>query len=333
MLYEYAEDCHDSPHSLRKLIRWMPKQPKGGHYKGLDWRELPALFKDLHRLQNTAAHNWRVNPERRAQIVKLNEFMSQKAIAATLGVAQSLVYHYLNSEDKAGKTEINYTRIKAFMLEFIFLTGALRVGSTVALKWKYVNEENKLLVIPRAEMKIDDEERGDFVIPLVPRAMEILEEMKAYKRGDYIFPGKGRRKPIEARRCARGTPYDPNAEGSGLVPTILWSFLKKDLGRDITVHGARRTIKNWCTTQQWVSDLTAELALDHKYEPPRRKYRYIAIEFTLGNVYGTKIENVYRDEQLIEERRKMLEALANYCLGQEETNVIQLQARVPRKTA
>lgn len=91
--------------------------------------------------------------------------------------------------------------------------------------------------------------------------MEIIQEMKAYRNGDYLFPGRGRVKPVEDRKCLRGTPYDPNAIGAGLVPTILWSFLKKEMGLTTTIHGARRTIKNWATSQRWVSDITAELAL------------------------------------------------------------------------
>ena len=76
----------------------------------------------------------------------------------------------------------------------------------------------------------------------------------------------------------------------------LISFLRDDIGRsDFDVHGIRKTFTNWAYASGRFRDIAIELSLDH--------------------AYGNKIHRTYRDDQLVEERRELLQAWQNYLDG------------------
>ena len=165
-------------------------------------------------------------------------------------------------------------------------TGAPRTSEILGIQWQYIDEANQLLVIPRNRMKVKTGD--DHVIPLTARPMAIIEEMKAVRRNDYLFPGHGHLKRPEDHAWTRPIGHDPNAEGAPLSHPALWDFVKNELGyHDITTHGFRRTFKNWAT---------------------QHRFRDIVVEFCLDHKYGTAIENVYRDTRLLDERRELLQA-------------------------
>jgi len=180
-------------------------------------------------------------------------------------------------------------------------TGAPRTSEILGIQWQYIDEANQLLVIPRNRMKVKTGD--DHVIPLTARPMAIIEEMKAVRRNDYLFPGHGHLKRPEDHAWTRPIGHDPNAEGAPLSHPALWDFVKNELGyHDITTHGFRRTFKNWAT---------------------QHRFRDIVVEFCLDHKYGTAIENVYRDTRLLDERRELLQAWSDYCDGH-QADIIRL---------
>jgi integrase len=95
--------------------------------------------------------------------------------------------------------------------------------------------------------------------------------------------------------------------------TALISFVRDDLGRDdIDVHGFRKSFTNWAYAAGRFRDIAIELSLDH--------------------AYGNKIHRTYRDDQLVEERRELLEAWATYCDGT-SADVIRLPVRKRKSMA
>jgi integrase len=79
-------------------------------------------------------------------------------------------------------------------LEFVTYT-MLRASTLVSLKWEYVDFENKTITVPREEMKVKDDNLNDFTLPLVDKAIQILEELKPLSGwSEYIFSIDG--KPI-----------------------------------------------------------------------------------------------------------------------------------------
>ena len=138
---------------------------------------------------------------------------------------------------------------------------------------------------------------GDHIIPLSTRALEIIREVSAIRNGnsDYLFPGSTQGHPKD-RKLVTVRPKDPDAAGRPMGRTSLRDFLRYDFGRDdIDVHGFRKSFSNWAYAV--------------------RRFRDIAIELSLDHAYGTRISRVYRDEQLVEERRELLQAWADYCDG------------------
>jgi integrase len=113
-------------------------------------------------------------------------------------------------------------------------------------------------------------------VPLCDRALEILDEMKAVGEGTYVFPGKTR---------------------SHLRPTALYEFVLNTLKRsdDLTVHGFRSTFRTWageCTS------------FDRE-----------TIEQSLAHAIGNAVERAYARGNLIEKRRRLMEAWADYANG------------------
>lgn len=70
--------------------------------------------------------------------------------------------------------------------KFTLLT-MVRVGNSAMAKWKDIDLDNKVWVVPADEMKMKD--RLDHVVPLSSQAIEILEVMKELSFDlDYVFP-------------------------------------------------------------------------------------------------------------------------------------------------
>lgn len=66
----------------------------------------------------------------------------------------------------------------------------LRAENLTALKWEYIDFENKLLTIPRSQMKIKDKNLNDFKLPLVDKAIEILNDIKPFTGwSPWVFHG------------------------------------------------------------------------------------------------------------------------------------------------
>lgn len=129
----------------------------------------------------------------------------------------------------------------------------LRANNLVNLKWEYIDFEKKLLTIPRALMKVSDENMGDYVMPLTPQAIEILEEQKLFAHGTFVFKTSGY---ADVPICAE----TPNKA----LKTMGYNS-EKD-GTKIRLHGFRGTFRSLADThlkEHNVSYEAREKALDH----------------------------------------------------------------------
>jgi hypothetical protein len=97
-----------------------------------------------------------------------------------------------------------------------------------------------------------------------------------------------------------------------MYESSLLSFLRNVVGRcDFDVHGIRKSFTNWAHVSG---------------------FREIAIELSLDHAYGSKVHRAYRDDQLVEERRELLQAWQNYCDGS-SAKVISLPIRESKVNA
>jgi integrase len=139
-------------------------------------------------------------------------------------------------------------------------------------------------------------EGEDHIIPLTSRALEIVGELQQVRRGEYLFPGsKQGRKPSDPD-LPRTKPLPAGVVELPMSESALLSFLRNDIGRsDFDVDGIRKSFTNWAYASGCYRDIAIELSLDH--------------------AYGNKVHRAYRDDQLVEERRELLQAWQDYCDG------------------
>ena len=138
--------------------------------------------------------------------------------------------------------------------------------------------------VPLASLKDREHRTEPFRVPLAPRAVEIVREMERARLSRFVFPGMG---------------------GGHLSNMALLTLLKrmnsgapkwldtKKRKRPITAHGFRATFKTWAEEVATVP--------------------HVVVEQAMGHQVGTKVERAYRRTDLLEKRRELMNAWANYC--------------------
>lgn len=161
------------------------------------------------------------------------------------------------------------------LLEFVILTGA-RSGEARAMTWDEVDLEAEVWTVPATRMKAKALHR----VPLSKRALDILEAQRVlHPEADLVFPAP---------------------RGGVLSDMVLTKFLRDhnapsgDKGRVATAHGFRSSFRDWASESGYARDL-AERALAH----------------TIPN----QSEAAYHRTDLLEQRRAMMEAWAEYVLS------------------
>ena len=129
----------------------------------------------------------------------------------------------------------------------------LRASNLCNLQWSNINFEDKILTIPRNEMKIKDKNFDDFRMPLSDEVINILNEQKSHTGYQkFIFLGTNNRTPINVA--------SPNKA------LKIMGFDDEAKGRKITLHGFRGTFRSLMDTLDIDSNFsfeTKERALDH----------------------------------------------------------------------
>jgi integrase len=163
----------------------------------------------------------------------------------------------------------NQPGIAARALEFAILTGG-RTAEVIGAKWSEVNSDDSIWTIPGIRMKGGKEHR----VPLSSGATDILNQMLKIRRGDSIFPGVKKNKPLS------------NMAMLVLLRRMGWAKV-------ITVHGFRTTFRVWADERTSFSSDAAELAIAH----------------TISN----KVQAAYRRTDLLDKRRILMQAWDEYC--------------------
>lgn len=157
----------------------------------------------------------------------------------------------------------------------VVILTACRSGEARTMRWSEVDFKNAVWAIPAEKMKAGQMHR----VPLSKQAMEIIENMRGLHK-ELVFPSP--RKQIV------------------LSDMVLTAFLrrvkaKSDVpGRVATAHGFRSSFRDWCSEHGYSRDL-AERALAH----------------TVRN----KVEAAYHRTDLLEQRRPMMQAWADYLFS------------------
>jgi integrase len=115
----------------------------------------------------------------------------------------------------------------------------------------------------------------DHRVPLSAAALAILERLHDGRDGHFIFSGAKQGRPL-----------------SDMALLMLLRRMERD---DITVHGFRSSFRDWVAEQTDYPREAAELALAH--------------------TIGSAVEAAYRRGDLLEKRRRLMGAWADYCGG------------------
>ena len=155
-------------------------------------------------------------------------------------------------------------------IKIIFLT-ALRQGSVRAIKWEHIDFENKILYIPKENLKV---KTIDFKIPLVDEAVDTFRELEEYKTGDYVFSLDGK-KPISETALRHH----------------LKRIEKKHNLKPTSLHGIRHSFSTF--TRQY---------LQQEHNIPDE-----IIEIAMQHIDQNKIRAVYNHYDYLKERRELME--------------------------
>ncbi len=120
--------------------------------------------------------------------------------------------------------------------EFLILT-ATRSSETRLARWEEIDRDKRVWVTPPSRTKTSQELR----IPLSSRAMDIVEEVEAYKTSALLFP----------------------SVRQGVMSGATLTKLCKDLRISGTPHGFRSSFRTWAEEQTNVDFAVKELCLAH----------------------------------------------------------------------
>jgi integrase len=172
----------------------------------------------------------------------------------------------------------------ALALELCILTAA-RSGEILGMQWSEIDLDKEIWTVPATRMKAGREHR----VPLSPRAVAILRQLKRLKAGDFVFPGQAHNKPL-----------------SNMAMEMILRRMKIE---NATVHGFRSSFRDWAGN---VSSFPREV-----------------VETALAHVIGDKAEQAYRRSDALEKRRKLMDAWSAYCAAPKTGSVISFRQSPP----
>ncbi|WP_290689364.1 MULTISPECIES: tyrosine-type recombinase/integrase [unclassified Haematobacter] len=174
-------------------------------------------------------------------------------------------------------------------LEFTALTAA-RSREVRGARWDEIDIVAGIWTIPAARMKMDREHR----VPLSPAAMTMLEALPRLEDNPLVFPAPRGGEMSDMTLSAamkRLHAADLATGGSGFEDRVS--------NRPAVPHGLRSTFRDWVAERTHFPGDMAEVALAHRV--------------------GNAVEASYRRGDMIEKRRTMMAAWADYLTGEDRT--------------
>jgi len=185
---------------------------------------------------------------------------------------------------------------------FAILTASLS-GAVRLMRWREVDFEARVWIVPPTNMKAGRLHR----VPLADAAMAILEALRplASDPDGLVFSSARAGRPLSDMALSmlvRGMCHDGLPEGA----PPRWRDTE---GKAITVHGFRSCFKAWSLAAGWPDHLS---------------------EAALAHADRDKVRAAYARDDLLEERRPMMQAWAAHCLGRRGAVVPLAPARASR---
>ena len=177
-------------------------------------------------------------------------------------------------------------------LEFAALTAA-RSGEVRGAAWSEIDLDKALWVIPADRMKMSREHR----VPLTPAAVALLKALPRLDGNDLVFPA-ARGGQLSDMTLSATMKRIHQAEINAQRP----GFLDRASKRPAVPHGLRSTFRDWVAEQTNYPGDMAEVALAHKI--------------------SSAVESAYRRGDMIEKRRAMMTAWADFLTATNHTGKV-----------
>ena len=173
--------------------------------------------------------------------------------------------------------------IAARALEFLILTN-VRTDAVLKATWDQFDQDQAVWTVPLMNLKDRKHRAEGFRVPLTARAVEIVQQMRQGQVSGYVFPGQADGKPLSNMALLTLLKRMNAGEKKWLDPAS---------SRPITAHGFRATFRTWAE----------EVAT----------FPHAVIEQAMGHQVGTRVERAYRRTDVLDKRRRLMEAWAQWC--------------------
>jgi integrase len=176
--------------------------------------------------------------------------------------------------------------IAARALEFTILTAA-RSEEVRGARWNEIDWATSTWLIPAERMKGRVEHR----VPLSEPALAILRAMQVVSGSTgYVFPGRRPGRPAgNLSLLEQIWRMSADRQAAGLAIYVD----PQQSNREVVPHGFRSTFRDWAAER---TNFPRELA-----------------EKALAHTIGDEVERAYQRGELLEKRRQMMDAWAEYC--------------------
>lgn len=177
-------------------------------------------------------------------------------------------------------------------LEFVALT-AVRSQEVRGARWDEVDLVTAMWVVPAERMKMDREHR----VPLSGDAVALLKALPRIDENPLVFPAVRGGELSDATLSAtmkRLHAADLEAGGTGFVDRVS--------KRPAVPHGLRSVFRDWVAERTNFDGAMAEIALAHKV--------------------GNAVEAAYRRGDMVEKRRRMMDAWAAFLAGEKAARTV-----------
>ena len=247
-----------------------------------------AALKPIWAVKPVTASRTRQRIERVLDAAKALKYRTGDNPAMWRGNLKHLLASPRKLHRKKGHPSLPYSKMPLLMqglaLDPAIVARCVEVGIlTVArsqeirlMEWTELDLEKKQWLCPAEKMKIkagEDNKPRDHLVPLSDQAIAIIKQMP--RAGRFVFPSD--HNDVHA-------PFRPNA---------LTGCIKRD-GFEATMHGMRTSFRNWAG------------------EDVEHEFRREVIEHCLAHREGDETEKSYWTGEMIERRRRVLQAWADY---------------------
>ena len=275
--------------------RWLARMVQhcealdGREVDGITRRELADILTPLRKEHHETARKVRQGLSKVFRWVRANDYRVDDPADDALGELVSKVKHVtqhresLPYADVAGalhKVRFGYAlRTTALAFEFLVLTAA-RTGEVRFANWREIDLDAGVWEIPTERMK----GRRPHRVPLSEQSIAILRAVKWQPNPNAADE--------DIHQLVEATGYVfrmPN--GKTLSENAFLNRCKKD-NLDCTPHGFRSSFRGWAKAVH--------------------KARWESIELSLAHTVGTSVMQAYDHDDLLEERRELLQSWADH---------------------